>query len=103
LLSHFRADHQQRVGGVLVRQRSRLNDRKSHVLTTWTFKRGKAAEGHAIRMRLFDGAGIRRLLHAAGFRDVKLFQRPPDKPFSRHSRRFIAVGRKPGGTDPASG
>jgi SAM-dependent methyltransferase len=95
LLSHFRADHEQRVGGVLVRQRSWLSRRKSHVLTTWTFKRGGATERHTIKMRLFDGAEIREFLHAAGFREVKLFQRPLNRPFSRHSRRFIAVGRKP--------
>jgi hypothetical protein len=46
-------------------------------------------------MRIFNGAEIRALLRAAGFREVKLFPNPPLGPFTRHSRRMIAVGSKP--------
>jgi SAM-dependent methyltransferase len=95
LLSHFRRESQHdRIGGVLIRQHSRLNSRRTHILTTWTLRRGSALERHAVKMRLFNGAEIRKLLRTAGFRDVVLYG-PEASRFTRHSRRLIAVARKP--------
>jgi ubiquinone/menaquinone biosynthesis C-methylase UbiE len=93
LLTHFRPRSQQRIGGVWVAQCSRLNRRRTRIMTTWTLKRGTAAERHRIGMRLFNGAEIRKLLRAAGFREVRLYGRGGSR-FTRHSRRLIAVARK---------
>jgi len=78
---------------VLIIQESRLDRGRSHVLSTWTFRRGRKAERHTIKMRLFDGAELRALLRAAGFGEVRLYG-PGGSRFPRHSRRLIAVARK---------
>jgi SAM-dependent methyltransferase len=94
VLSHFRPASELRRGGVLIRQRSRLNNRRTHVMTTWTLTRGRASERHAVRMRLLNGADMRGLLTAAGFGEVRLYDGGGSR-FSRHSHRLIAVARKP--------
>jgi hypothetical protein len=60
--------------------------------------RGKRSERCRISIiRIFNGADLRRLLHRAGFRDIRLYGFPPVGRFTRHSRRIVAVGRKPVG------
>jgi SAM-dependent methyltransferase len=94
LLRHFRPRSENRWNGVLIKQHSRLTRNRSHILTDWTLQRGGVTERHTIRMRLFDGAGIRAILGAAGFGEVRLYG-PGGSRFTRHSRRLIAVARKP--------
>ena len=96
LLTHFRPETELQAGGVSVAMHNRWDKRTNRVCSTWTFRRGKTRERHTVDMRVFNGAEIRALLRSAGFRDVKLYQNPPDRPFSRHARRWIAVARKPG-------
>ena len=66
---------------------------------TWIFRRGNHVERHRISLRRYNGAEMRRLLTAAGFRDIRLYATPaPGKgtsagPLTRHSRRLIAVAR----------
>ena len=82
-------------GGVRVAQRPRWNGRTNRVHTSWTLQRGRQTEHKAVSFRLYNGSEMRRLLRAAGFRDVRLFSGELGKPFTRHSRRLLAVGLKP--------
>jgi SAM-dependent methyltransferase len=84
-----------RIGGVEVIQQSHWAPKTSRMSTLWELRRGRRVERHRIRVLVYDGAGIRRILQTAGFRDVKLYGRG-GAPFSRHSRRIIAVATRPG-------
>jgi SAM-dependent methyltransferase len=95
VLAHFHPAAEKKIGGVRILNRNRWDSRTDRVYSTWTFRRGKATERHVIRMRLFNGGEIRALLRAAGFGEVRLLPRPPVGPFTRHSRRLIAVATKP--------
>jgi hypothetical protein len=83
------------VGGVRVVTRNRWDEQTGRVHSTWTFSKGKARERHTLTMRIFTGTEMRALLRDAGFRDIRLYPRPPVGRFTRHSRRLIAVARKP--------
>ena len=95
VLAHFRRTEDNTLGSVRVRTRNRWDARTCRCHSTWTLTRGGSMERHRIRVRLFNGGEMRALLQAAGFRDVRLFPRPPVGPFTRHSRRLIAVATKP--------
>lgn len=95
ILSHFREAGESTIAGVTITTRNRWNDRTGRVRSRWTFSRGKQSETHTLDMRLFNGADIRALLRAAGFGEVTLHGRPPLGRFTRHSRRMMAVGRRP--------
>jgi hypothetical protein len=95
MLANFCHQLEGSTGGVQVAQRARWNGRTNRVHTTWTLRRGGQTEHHAVSLRIFNGSEMRRLLRAAGFRDVRLLSSEPGKPFTRHSRRLIAVGVKP--------
>jgi 2-polyprenyl-3-methyl-5-hydroxy-6-metoxy-1,4-benzoquinol methylase len=97
LLAHFLARTEQILGGVHIVHRNRWDEKAGRVISTWTLTRGKVTERHTIRMRTFSGAEMRALLHAAGFREVRLFTHSPFGRFTRHSRRLIAVGTRPMG------
>jgi len=94
-LRHFRRGDERKIGGVLVAQRSRLDRGKTHLTVDWTLRRGSTIERHTVRMRIYDGASIRALLRSAGFGEVRLYG-PGGSRFTRHSRRLIAVARRPG-------
>jgi SAM-dependent methyltransferase len=95
MLAAFCHQLEYRIGGVQVAQRARWNARTNRLHANWTLRRGRRTEHHTVNLRLFNGSEMRRLLRAAGFRDVRLFSGEPGKPFTRHSRRVIAVGLKP--------
>lgn len=95
LLSHFREAGENKIAGVTIATRNRWDKRTGRVRSRWTFSRGKQSETHMLNMRIFNGADIRALLHTAGFREIVLYGYPPVGPFTRHSRRMIAVGRRP--------
>ncbi|MFH0962390.1 MAG: class I SAM-dependent methyltransferase [Planctomycetota bacterium] len=97
MLSHFRERMEHKIGGVRITTRNRWNDRTQRTHSLYTFSRGKTTETILLKMRIFNGADIRMLLRAAGFRTVTLFGWPPLQPFTRHSRRIIAVATKPSG------
>jgi cyclopropane fatty-acyl-phospholipid synthase-like methyltransferase len=95
LTSHFRSHGEQTIGGVRIVHVPRWDARTSRVRATWAFERGGLSERRRIAMRIFNGAEMRRLLGAAGFREIELFGYPPFGRFTRHSRRIIAVARRP--------
>lgn len=101
LLPRFIPRGRQTVGGVDVTHHNRFDPATGRTTDAWTFRRGQKVERHRISLRLYDGAEMRRLLTAAGFRDIRLYatpspgQRTPPGPLTRHSRRLIAVGRRP--------
>jgi SAM-dependent methyltransferase len=95
LLAHFRPTHDMTIGGVHVVIRSRWNRTRKRVFSTWTFSKGRATERRPVATRVYNGAEMRSVLRAAGFREVQLFGSPPLGRFTRHSRRVIAVGRRP--------
>ena len=96
LLAHFRSGPQQdTIGGVRVVTRNRWDAATGRVHGTWTYSKGHTTERHRMSMRIYDGTEIRAVLRAAGFRDIRLFGYPPLGRFTRHSRRLLAVGRRP--------
>jgi SAM-dependent methyltransferase len=98
LRTHWRPRLRHNIHGVRISTINRWDERTSRVVSTWSFRKGRRRERHVIRMWIFNGAQIRALLRAAGFGEVRLYGRPP-RPFgrfSRHSRRIIAVARRPG-------
>lgn len=95
LLAHWRSRAEETIGGVRILHGNRWDEKASRVHSTWTLLRGEERERHHIAIRLFDGREMRALLRAAGFVDVRLFANPPTCPFTRHSRRLIAVARRP--------
>ena len=97
LLAHLRDSDDTLHGKVRIVTRNRWNPRTNRIHSTWTLSKGDATEEFTIVMRIFNGTEMRKLLRAAGFRDIRLYPRPPVGRFTRHSRRLIAVGRKPKG------
>lgn len=95
ILSHFYKGADERINGVRVIHRNAVNRRARRAVTRWTFIRGRRRESQISAMRLYTGGELRALLRAAGFRDVRLHGRLGKRPFTRHSRRLIAVARKP--------
>ena len=95
LLNHFEDRHVQTAGGVRVISRSEWNERTQRVTSHWTLRRDRAVERHTVSLRIFNASDIRQLLGRAGFRDIALYGRPPTGRLSRHSKRLIAVGRRP--------
>ena len=93
--SHFVPESDMTIGGVRVQQQRRFDRRTGRALATWTFSRKDRKEKNRLSVRLYDGTDMRRLLRSAGFREIKLFGYPPLGRFTRHSRRLIAVARRP--------
>lgn len=93
VLAHWRPRIDHDVHGVHMDIRNRF--RAGRVESHWTMSRGDVREEHRFRMWLFNGADIRKLLTTAGFRGVRLYGMAPVQPLTRHSRRIVAVGRRP--------
>lgn len=86
---------EQNINGVSIKARNKWHRNKNRILSEWTFTRGGKRERHRVDVRVFDAAEIRSLLRAAGFHNIECYGRPPLGRFTRHSRRLMAVGRKP--------
>ena len=84
-----------RVAGMTISRRAAWNARTSRTRDVWVFKRGRTVRRHAFSLRLYNGTELRLLLRKAGFVGIELHSNPPTKPFTRHSRRLIVVGRRP--------
>ena len=95
LLSCWRADREEVINGVRIVNRARWDARASRVKDTWTMSEGTRTEQRSLTIRVYNGAEMRALLQAAGFRNVQLFGRPPLGRFTRHSRRMIALATRP--------
>jgi len=99
ILSHFRAHNEGIHGGVAVTQDVVYRPATGRIVATWTFQKGRISERRTSDMWFFNGADIRKLLRAAGFRHVKLYGRTRGQTtvtrLTRHSHRIIAVGTKP--------
>ena len=98
LLPHFRADSEQTVGGVRIVHKLRYRREQKRVCGTWTFfYRGQRASCPN-RIRLYNGAEMRRTLQQAGFTGIRLYghNRLDESPrhFTRHLRRLMAVARR---------
>jgi 2-polyprenyl-3-methyl-5-hydroxy-6-metoxy-1,4-benzoquinol methylase len=95
VLEHFRGRDDQKVGGIAITSRSTWNARTQRVTSHWTFRKGAVVERRSVHVRLFNGPELRKLLRRAGFREVELYGHPPTGRLHRHSRRLMAVGRRP--------
>jgi len=95
VVSHFRADHDDTIHGMRIVSHARWDGRTGRARNTWILSKGRKVETHRFSHRLYNGAEIRVLLRAAGFRDIQLFGRPPLGRLTRHSRRMIAVATRP--------
>ena len=92
---HVMRQSEETIGGVIIKQRHRWEARTSRARSIWTFIKGDCVERHRLNIRLYNGSEMRALLRKVGFRDVRLFGYPPLGRLSRHSYRFIAIGRRP--------
>jgi len=95
LLANFRAHSEKTIDGIQIVIRNRWDERSGRGISNWTFRKGRVTERCRSSIKLFNGAEIRSLLRAAGFRDIRLFSNPPVGRFTRHSQRLIAVGKRP--------
>ena len=95
LLPRFTPTGDDEVAGVRVVRRSRWDAGTSRIFNTWTLSRGGETETHRFSHCLYNAAEMRSLLRAAGFRDIRFFDRPPLGRFTRHSRRIIAIAQRP--------
>jgi SAM-dependent methyltransferase len=84
------------VSGVRVVRRSRWDRQRRRVLNTWTFSKGRRRETHRFSHYLYTAPQLRAVLRAAGFRDIRFLGLPGPNRLTRHSRRMIAVARRPG-------
>jgi SAM-dependent methyltransferase len=95
LLSHFVPESDRTIAGVRLQERVRFDGRANRVRATWIMSRGSKSERHRLSLRSYGGTEMRALLRSAGFREIELFGYPPLGSFTRHSRRLIAVARRP--------
>ena len=95
VLARCRPVQHQQLGGVEVVVRNRWNPRTGRMHGEWTLRRGRHRERHRMNLRLFNGTEMRRAMRRAGFVDIHLHGRPPLGRFTRHSRRLMAVARRP--------
>ena len=95
LMAHLRAHSDTTVAGVRVVQRHRWHPKTGRMDCDWMFSKGRKTERHRSSMRVYNGAEIRKVLRAAGFGDIQLCGRPPLGRLTRHSRRLLAVARRP--------
>ena len=95
VLARFRPRSENLAGRVKIVQHNRWHAKASRMHSTWTLTKDRVTERHRISLKLYSGAEMRKLLHAAGFREIQLYGRPPFGRFSRHSRRLVAVARRP--------
>jgi len=95
LMSHFRQRHEQTVSGVRILHHNRWDARKRRIHSTWTFHRRGVTERRSVSIRLYTGPEMRAMLRAAGFCGIVLYGYSPLGRFTRHSKRLIAVARKP--------
>jgi SAM-dependent methyltransferase len=95
VLSHFVPESDVTIGGVRVQQQRRFDRRTGRAVATFVLLKGDRTEKRRVSQRLYNGTEMRALLRSAGFGEIKLFGYPPLGSFTRHSRRLIAVARRP--------
>jgi len=93
--THFRPQLQHNIGGVAIRISNRWDTKMQRIRGSYVFEKNGQRETQRTDMRIFNAAELRSLLEAAGFRDITFYGRPPLARFTRHSRRMMAVARKP--------
>ena len=100
LLEHFQAHSEQAIGGMRIVHSRRYDARRGCISQTRTiFYRGRRTRC-SDRIRFYTATEMRRLLRKAGFTDVRIYghnrlEELPNPRFTRHSRRMMAVGRRP--------
>lgn len=95
LLANFKSRREEEVGGVIVRHHAQWDAQKNRILDTWTLTSRGRTERYRVDIRIYNGTELRSLLRSAGFHDIQLYGYPPIGRLTRHSRRWIAVARRP--------
>ncbi len=97
LLGHLHSGHEEMINGVRLVNYPKWDTKTQRIRDEWNMSMGRRVERHVIRMRVFNGGELRALLKKAGFTEIRLFDHSAAGAgrFSSHSRRFIAIGRKP--------
>lgn len=96
LLAHFCPESEHCIGAVAISQSHRWDEESKRLESRWLLRRDDVREEHCVSLRLYNGTELRRLLYRGGFRDIRLWGGyPAVERFTRHSRRFLAVGVRP--------
>jgi 2-polyprenyl-3-methyl-5-hydroxy-6-metoxy-1,4-benzoquinol methylase len=100
LLPHFRPHSEQTFGGMRIVHSRRYDAQRGCISQTRTiFYHGRRTRCSDC-IRFYAGVEMRQLLRKAGFADIRLhghnrLEDPPKPRFTRHSRRLIAIARRP--------
>jgi ubiquinone/menaquinone biosynthesis C-methylase UbiE len=89
---HDRVDEMR--AGVRIVHRSQWDPRTQRARDEWRLSRRGKIEKHAVAMRMFDGAAIRKLLREGGFATVRLYAYPSCKRLTAGAPCFMAVGTR---------
>jgi len=84
------------MGGVRIIRHSRWDRQGRRVINTWIFSKGRRREVHRFSHYLYTAGQLRALLRQAGFRDIRFYGWRRFGRLTRHSRRMIAIARRPG-------
>ncbi len=95
LQANFKPYAKEEVGGMVVVHRRRFDSKTSRCIDRWSMSKGGRTEHHTITVKAFDAASMRVVLRQAGFREVRFFDRRSLGRLTRHSRRLIAVAKRP--------
>jgi len=95
VLARFARRREHDVGKVHIAESARYDAATGTMHNVWTLRKGARTERHGFRLRLYNGRDLRALLRKAGFGEVTLYGWRPLGRLTRHSRRLIAVARKP--------
>jgi len=95
LVARFRPSEKEVAGGVTCVHRRRFDSRTSRCVDTWWLSNGRRREKHTIVLCLYDAKSMRALFRKVGFQDIRFFDSATLGRFTRHSKRMIAVARRP--------
>ena len=95
VLTHFHEKSSKTISGVRIIDCGRWDARRRRVISTWTLRKGNTVRRRRVSVRLYTSPELRALLRAGGFRDIVFYGYPPFGRLTRHSKRLIAVARKP--------
>jgi SAM-dependent methyltransferase len=89
---HFRPRHWERLedGTIFLDERS-IHDGWAYASAIWTLILDSERKSFAVKVRLYSGTELSRLLRKAGFRDVRLYGAYDGRPYDHEAKKLVAV------------